>query len=209
MEQADYERFIELGVNTVLVYQETYHKDRYKHYHPKGRKSNFYYRLETPDRLGAAGIHKIGLGSLIGLENWQAEAYFVALHLRYLEKTYWKTKFSISFPRLRPAEGYTVDEHFMSDKELVQLICAYRLFDEHVELSLSTRERPEFRDHAIKIGITSISAGSKTNPGGYTNGHDSLEQFEINDERSPNEIAEMIKETGYEPVWKDWDMAMS
>ena len=94
MEQAEYERLIELGVNTVLVYQETYHKDRYKQYHPKGRKSNFYYRLETPDRLGAAGIHKMGLGSLIGLENWRAEAYFVALHLRYLEKAYWRTKFS-------------------------------------------------------------------------------------------------------------------
>lgn len=97
----------------------------------------------------------------------------------------------------------------MSNRELVQLICAYRLLNEEVELSLSTRETPAFRDQAIKLGITSISAGSKTNPGGYAVAPESLEQFEISDERSPAEVAAMLRRQGYEPVWKDWDAALA
>jgi len=212
LDQEDYEVLIEAGLNTVLVYQETYHHEKYKIHHPKGKKSNFDYRLETPDRLGRAGIHKMGLGVLIGLEDWRTDCFYTALHLDYLEKTYWQTKFSISFPRLRPIEVGTTDHTamrtfnpYMTDKELVQLICAYRLLNEEVELSLSTRESQKFRDHIIKLGITSISAGSKTNPGGYAVAPQSLEQFEISDERSPGEIAAMIRQQGYEPVWKDWD----
>jgi 2-iminoacetate synthase len=216
LDQEEYEILQREGLNTVLVYQETYHRDKYRTHHPKGKKSNFDYRLETPDRLGKAGIHKIGLGVLIGLEDWRTDCFFTALHLDYLEKTYWQTKYSISFPRLRPIElgndttssvkNFT---QFMSDKELVQLICAYRIFNEEVELSLSTRESERFRDHVIKLGITSMSAGSKTNPGGYVVEPQSLEQFEISDERGPAEIATMIKKQGYEPVWKDWDHALS
>jgi 2-iminoacetate synthase len=201
----EYEELIAEGVNTILVYQETYHQEDYKKHHPKGKKSNFYYRLETPDRLGQAGIHKIGLGILVGLEDWRTDSFFNALHLDYLEKTYWQTKYSISFPRLRPAEGTLEPKVIMSDRELVQLICAYRIFNEEAELSISTRENQKFRDHIIKLGITSISAGSKTNPGGYAVEPESLEQFDISDERSPLEIAEMIQRQGYEPVWKDWD----
>ena len=204
----DYEQLLPLGLNTVLVYQETYHKDAYKAYHPKGKKSNFYYRLETPDRLGRVGIHKIGLGCLIGLEDWRTDSFFTALHLSYLEKKYWKTKYSVSFPRLRPAEGAIQPKVVISEKELVQLICAYRIFNEEIELSISTRETENFRNNIIKLGITSISAGSKTNPGGYTNGQQTLEQFEICDERTPAEVAEMIKYQGYEAVWKDWDVAI-
>jgi len=222
-DQQDYEELIPNGLNTVLVYQETYHKENYKKHHPKGKKSNFDYRLETPDRLGKAGVHKIGLGILIGLEDWRADSFFTALHLEYLEKTYWKTKFSISFPRLRPYAGLSRTDLsrtasregregqkpkvVMTDKELVQLICAYRIFNEDAELSLSTRESENFRNNVIGLGITSMSAGSKTNPGGYTNGQQSLEQFEISDERAPAKIAEMIKSRGYEVVWKDWDAA--
>jgi 2-iminoacetate synthase len=210
--QEAYELLREEGLNTVLVYQETYHKDNYKQYHTKGKKSNFYYRLDTPDRLGKAGIHKIGLGTLIGLEDWRTEAFFTALHLQYLEKNYWRTKYSVSFPRLRPIEQAGQNEHknfdrYMSDRELVQLICAYRILDEELEISLSTREEQHFRDHIIPLGITSMSAGSKTNPGGYAVAPQSLEQFEISDERSPSEIAAMIRARGYEPVWKDWDRA--
>lgn len=216
LDQNEYEILQKEGLNTVLVYQETYHKDNYKLHHPKGKKSNFDYRLATPDRLGKAGIHKIGLGVLIGLEDWRSDCFFTALHLNYLEKTYWQTKYSISFPRLRPIElgndtsssvkGFA---QYMTDKELVQLICAYRIFNEEVELSLSTRESERFRNHVIKLGITSISAGSKTNPGGYMVEPQSLEQFEISDERSPAQIATMIRQQGYEPVWKDWDHALS
>jgi len=206
LEQQDYEELISLGLNTVLVYQETYHREEYRKHHPKGKKSNFLYRLQTPDRLGRAGIHKIGLGVLFGLEDWRTDSFFTALHLDYLERTYWKTRYSISFPRLRPFSGGLTPKVEMRDKELVQLICAYRLFNQEVELSLSTRETEKLRDHLIKLGITSMSAGSKTNPGGYAVDAQSLEQFEISDERSPAEIAKMIRNHGYQPVWKDWDV---
>lgn len=209
LDQEDYEPLIQLGLNTVLVYQETYHQEDYKKHHPKGKKSNFNYRLETPDRLGKAGINKIGLGVLLGLEDWRTDSFFSALHLQYLEKAYWQTKYSLSFPRLRPAEGFLQPKVELSDKELVQLICAYRIFNEEVELSMSTRESANFRNNIIKLGITSISAGSKTNPGGYAVAKESLEQFEISDERSPKEVADMIKEQGYEVVWKDWDAALA
>jgi 2-iminoacetate synthase len=217
LDQEDYSRLMEHGLNTVLVYQETYHKEDYKLHHPKGKKSNFSYRLETPDRLGRAGIHKIGLGVLIGLEDWRTDSWFTALHLQYLERTYWKTKYSLSFPRLRPFSGEetAADRPYglqpkveMTDRELIQLICAYRLLDEEIELSLSTRESPVFRDHAIRLGITAMSAGSRTNPGGYVVDPESLEQFEISDDRSPAMIAEMIRRQGYEAVWKDWDQVL-
>ncbi|WP_207429793.1 2-iminoacetate synthase ThiH [Pedobacter sp. SYSU D00535] len=207
LDEEDYRELIPYGLNTVLVYQETYHKEDYKKHHPKGKKSNFNYRIETPDRLGRAGIHKMGLGVLIGLEDWRTDSFFTAMHLDYLEKRYWKTKYSLSFPRLRPFSGGLEPKVEMNDKELVQLICAYRLFDEEVEISLSTRESEKFRNNVIKLGITSISAGSKTNPGGYVVEPESLEQFEISDERSPEEIAAIIRKQGYEPVWKDWDRA--
>ncbi|MES2627794.1 MAG: 2-iminoacetate synthase ThiH [Bacteroidota bacterium] len=209
MEQEEYEELIPLGLNTVLVYQETYHEDDYKKHHPKGKKSNFEYRVDTPDRLGKAGIHKMGLGVLIGLEDWRTDCFFTAMHLNYLEKTYWKTRYSLSFPRLRPHSGGLEPKVEMTDRELVQLICAYRIFNGEVELSLSTRESEKFRNHAIQLGITSISAGSKTNPGGYVVEPQSLEQFEINDERSPAEIARMIADNGYEAVWKDWDHSLA
>lgn len=202
--QEEYESLIVLGLNTVLVYQETYNKEIYKFYHPKGKKSNFYNRLQTPDRLGKAGIYKIGLGCLIGLDDWRTDSWFTALHLNYLEKNFWETKYSISFPRLRSAVGYPSPRVVMTDKELVQLICAYRIFNEDIELSLSTREKKEFRNAAIKLGITSISAGSKTEPGGYSGRVSALEQFDVCDERSPAEIAQMVKSNGYETVWKDW-----
>jgi 2-iminoacetate synthase len=205
LDQHEYEELIDEGLNTVLVYQETYHKEDYKLHHPKGKKSNFNYRLETPDRLGNSSIHKIGLGTLIGLEDWRTDSFFTALHLTYLEKKYWRTKYSISFPRLRPAQGIIEPKVVMNDKELVQLICAYRIFNEEIELSISTRENENFRNNIIKLGITSMSAGSKTNPGGYAVEKESLEQFEISDERSPQEIMQVIKENGYEAVWKDWD----
>ena len=208
LDVADYETLIPHGLNTVLVYQETYHQDDYRKHHPKGKKSNFLYRLETPDRLGQAGIHKMGLGVLIGLEDWRTDSFFTALHLSYLEKQYWQSKFSISFPRLRPFSGGLEPKVVMNDRELVQLICAYRLFNSEVELSISTRETQAFRNQVIKLGITAISAGSKTNPGGYEVEPQSLEQFEISDERSAQEIAAMIRKQGYEPIWKDWDRSL-
>lgn len=204
LDKEEYELLIENGLFAVLVYQETYHRDEYKKHHPKGKKSNFNYRLDTPDRLGKAGIHKIGLGALFGLEDWRADSFFTALHLKYLQKTYWKTKYSISFPRLRPHSGGLEPKVEMTDPDLVQLICAFRLLDEDVELSMSTRESEVFRNNIVNLGITSISAESKTNPGGYAVEPQSLEQFEISDERSTESIEEMLKMQGKEVVWKDW-----
>lgn len=207
LEQGEYELLINEGLYAVLVYQETYHKEEYRTHHTKGKKSNYDYRVDTPDRLGRAGVHKIGLGVLIGLEDWRTDSFFNALHLNYLEKNYWQTRYSVSFPRLRPAEGLLEPKSVMSDRQLVQLICAYRLFNENVELSISTRESASFRNNIFKLGITSMSAGSKTNPGGYAvfPEKESLEQFEIDDQRSPQEVAQMIRQQGYESVWKDWD----
>lgn len=209
LSQEEYEQLHEAGVHTVLVYQETYHREVYKQYHPKGKKSNFDFRLETPDRIGKAGIHKIGLGVLLGLEDWRTDSFFNALHLDYLQKTYWQSKYSVSFPRLRPAEGIIEPNFIMEDRDLLQLICAYRLWNENLEISISTRENEKFRDNIIPIGVTSMSAGSKTNPGGYAVDVESLEQFETSDERSAFEIAKIITQRGYEPVWKDWDKIYS
>ncbi|MGO4912610.1 2-iminoacetate synthase ThiH [Leeuwenhoekiella sp. W20_SRS_FM14] len=205
LDQDEYVLLIKEGLYATLVYQETYHEATYKIHHPKGKKSNFDYRLETPDRLGKAGIHKIGIGALFGLEDWRADSFFTALHLKYLQKTYWKTKYSISFPRLRPFSGGLEPKVAMTDPDLLQLICAYRILDEDVELSISTREQEKFRDHIVHLGITSMSAESKTNPGGYVVEPQSLEQFEISDERSTEVIAQMLRDSGREPVWKDWD----
>ncbi len=205
LDEDEYKALVAEGLYAVLVYQETYHKENYKLYHLKGKKSNFDYRLDTPDRLGNAGIHKIGLGVLIGLEDWRADNFFTALHVNYLEKHFWQTRYSISFPRLRPATGLIEPKVVISDKELVQLICAWRLFNEEIELSVSTRESELFRNHIIKLGATTISAGSKTNPGGYAVEPESLEQFEIDDSRPVADVKKMIEDRGYKAVWKDWE----
>ncbi len=208
LELEEYQLLAEKNVYAVLVYQETYNIHRYKTYHPKGKKSNFYYRLETHDRIGRAEIHKIGLGVLLGLEDWRIDSFFTALHLDYLQKKYWKSRYSISFPRLRPAVGSIKENVHITDNELIQLVCAYRLFNPDVELSLSTRERSEFRDKLVELGFTTMSAESKTNPGGYTVESHSLEQFEIDDNRTLEEIVEALQSKGIEPVMKDWDYVL-
>ena len=205
LDQPDYEMLAAAGLSAVLVYQETYDPAVYPQHHLKGPKSDMAYRLATPDRLGRAGVKKIGLGALYGLSDWRAEAWFTGLHLGYLEKHYWRTRYSLSFPRLRPHAGSEIAVTPFGESDLVQAACAFRLFSPEVELSLSTRESPHFRNHAYKLGFTSMSAGSKTNPGGYANAEESLEQFAISDERSPEEVATFLRENGYEPVWKDWD----
>ena len=205
----EYRRLIDAGLNAVYCYQETYHQDRYTLYHPKGMKSKFDWRLTTFDRMGEAGVHKMGLGVLIGLEDWRTDVTMMATHLRYLQKRYWRTKYSISFPRMRPHEG----EHFqpnviMKDKELAQLIFAYRIFEHDLEITLSTRESVLFRDNMASLGVTSLSAGSKTDPGGYAVYKHELEQFSINDARTVAETQRAVEEQGYEVVWKDWDLSL-
>lgn len=210
LDQAEYEQLIDCGVDAVLVYQETYHPTTYAKHHLKGKKTDFNYRLDTHDRLGKAGVNKMGLGCLIGLEEWRTDCFFVAAHLAYLEKKYWQSRYTISFPRLRPCAGGLEIKSEMNDQQLVQLICAYRLFNPEVELSLSTRESAFFRDNVLALGITSLSAGSSTQPGGYAQqAEKALQQFEISDDRSPAEMAELVKAQGYEAVWKDWDHSLT
>ena len=208
MKVKEYSKLQEVGLNSVYLYQETYNQANYRHYHPSGKKSDFRHRLETPERIGKAEVHKIGLGVLLGLEDWRIDSFFTAFHLRYLQKHYWKTNYSISFPRLRPFAGSYQPNYKISDKQMVQLITAYRIFDENLELALSTRESSYFRDHVFPLGITTMSAGSKTEPGGYNEEHNHLEQFQVADNRCPEKIETAIENKGYEAVWKNWDEAL-
>ena len=210
LETSEYKQLQGMGLDGVLVYQETYRRKTYLEHHLRGNKSNFNYRLDAPDRIGKAGIHKIGLGVLLGLEDWRTDSVMMAHHLRHLQKRYWQSRFSVAFPRIRPCEGGIVPKSVISDRQLVQLIAAWRLFDRDLEMSLSTRESPEFRHHAVRMGFTTMSAESKTQPGGYADdSQEALEQFEISDERKVGEIAAMIRAQGREVVWKDWDPALS
>lgn len=201
----EYERLTHSGLNGVVCFQETYNRARYNVYHPKGMKSNFEWRVNGFDRMGQANLHKIGLGVLIGLEDWRTDVTMLARHLRYLQKYYWQTKYSINFPRMRPSEGHFQPNVIMTDKQLAQLIFAFRIFDHDVDISMSTRESAQFRNNMTTLGITSASAGSKTEPGGYYTYPQALEQFHISDERTPAEVGTDIRQAGYEPVWKDWD----
>lgn len=205
LRSADYLRLTHSGLNGVVCFQETYNRKAYRIYHPKGMKSHFDWRLNGYDRMGEAGVHKIGLGALLGLEDWRGDAVMLARHLRYLQKKYWRSRYSVNFPRMRPSESGFQPKSIITDRELARLTFAFRLFDHDVDISYSTREAPEFRDNMIPLGITSMSAGSKTDPGGYASAPDSLEQFEVCDARSPREVEKAIRKMGYDPVWKDWD----
>ncbi len=205
MKERDYARLTHSGLNGVVCFQETYNEANYKKYHPHGMKSIFQWRVNGFDRMGMAGVHKIGMGVLIGLEDWRTDVTMMARHLQYLRKNYWRTRYSINFPRMCPSEGGYQPKVIMSDKELAQLTFAFRIFDHDVDISYSTREKPEFRANMMKLGVTSMSAGSKTEPGGYVSTPDALEQFEVSDDRTPLQVAQEIRALGYEAVWKDWD----
>lgn len=205
MRAADYYRLTKSGLNGVVCFQETYHKEAYRKYHPRGMKSHFDWRLNGFDRMGEAGVHKIGMGALLGLEDWRGDAVMLARHLRYLQKKYWRSRFSVNFPRMRPSESGFVPKSIISDRQLAQLTFAFRLFDHDVDISYSTREAPSYRDHIMQLGVSSMSAGSRTEPGGYVSQPEALEQFEVSDDRSPREVEQAIIAGGYQPVWKDWD----
>ncbi len=201
----DYYRLTQAGLNGVVCFQETYNRANYKLYHPAGMKSDFEWRLGGFDRMGQAGVHKIGMGVLIGLEEWRTDTTMLALHLQYLRKRYWKTRYSVNFPRMRPSEGHFQPNVVISDRELAQLTFAFRIFDHDVDISYSTRECAALRNGMATLGVTSMSAGSKTDPGGYEVYPQSLEQFAVSDERTPAQVAADLRAAGYEAVWKDWD----
>lgn len=201
----DYERLTHSGLNGVICFQETYNRKRYRLYHPTGMKSDFEWRCNGFDRMGMAGVHKIGMGVLIGLEEWRTDVTMMARHLAYLRKKYWRTRYSVNFPRMRPSESGFQPNVVMTDRELAQLTFAFRIFDPDVDISYSTRENHEFRNNMATLGVTTMSAGSKVDPGGYASFTDSLEQFTISDDASPEKVVSDLKALGREPVWKDWD----
>jgi len=239
METDEYRPVVQAGADGLVVYQETYDRSLYSDVHTAGPKRNFDWRLETAERAYAAGFRRLGIGALYGLADWRYEALCVAAHAEYLLRQCWKAQVTISLPRLRPCAGEFEPLTHMTDRELVQLVCAFRLMFPDVGLVLSTREPAKLRDGLIPLGITLMSAGSHTEPGGYTgagkeNVHQTVRgrivdlasgasewapthghptsatgQFEIADERSPQEVAELIRKLGYEPVWKDWDAALT
>ncbi len=206
LKSEEYAQLVEHGLNGVICFQETYNRERYNVYHPRGMKANFEWRVNAPDRMGQAGVHSIGMGALIGLEEWRTDVTMLAYHLRYLQKHYWKTKYSVNFPRMRPAENEGFQPNVvMTDKELAQLTFAMRIFDHDVDISYSTREPAAFRDNMARLGVTTMSAESKTEPGGYFSYPQALEQFHVSDERTAVEVEAALRGLGLEPVWKDWD----
>ncbi|MDB6026205.1 MAG: thiH [Verrucomicrobiales bacterium] len=236
MEVEEYRPIVEAGADGLVVYQETYDRPIYGEMHTAGPKRNFDWRLETPERAYTAGFRRLGIGALYGLADWRLEALSVAAHADYLLRNCWKAQVTISLPRLRPCAGEFQPLTHMTDRELVQLVCAFRLMFPDIGLVLSTRESAKLRDGMFPLGVTLISAGSHTEPGGYTGAgkekiHQTVRgrivevgasefatigtaatnatgQFNIADDRSPEEIATIIRRLGYEPVWKDWDEAL-
>ena len=232
METAEYRPLVAAGAEGLIVYQETYHRPTYEELHTAGPKRDFDWRLECPERAYAAGFRRLGLGALFGLHDWRAEAVALAAHVDHLLRHCWKAHLSISLPRLRPAAGGFAPRFPLGDRELVQLICALRLAFPPVGIVLSTREPAELRDALIPLGVTTMSAGSHTEPGGYTGaGRDDLHltvrgrrceteaahaaqahaegQFDIADARTPAQVAATLRDMhGLEPVWKDWDEAL-
>ena len=230
MEVPDYARLTAAGAEGLVVYQETYDREVYAEMHTAGPKKDFDWRLACPERAYEAGFRRIGIGALFGLSEWRREATALALHLEYLLRRCWRAQFTVSLPRLRPCAGSFEPRHRLDDRALVQLVCALRVCFPQVGIVLSTRESAALRDSLIPLGVTLISAGSHTEPGGYTGaGREDLHltvkgravdagalaadagatgQFEIADERSAAQVATMLRAGGLEPVWKDWDAAI-
>ncbi|MDK2791548.1 MAG: 2-iminoacetate synthase [Deferribacteres bacterium] len=205
LDENEYRLLYNFGVDSLTLYQETYNKKTYAEVHLGGKKTDFRYRLEAVERAANAGLRTIGIAALMGLEDFRVEEFFVGIHARYLMKTYWKTHVTVSFPRIRDAEGHFKPKHIITDKNLVQSMLALRLFLHDVGLVVSTREPAHLRDKLIYLGVTQMSAGSKTNPGGYAAGEEEGKQFEVEDTRSAEEFIQSVKIKGFDPVLKDWD----
>ncbi len=209
VDEAGYRRMFEAGIDGITLYQETYNRELYKKVHLSGPKADYDFRLDTPQRAAAAGFRRIGIGALLGLGNWRQEVLALAAHGDYLMRNYWKSQVSFSFPRIRPANDVDLTDpqyrNIVSDTEMVQMMLALRLCFADSGITISTRESGRFRENVLGLCVTKISAGSKTNPGGYSSSTGAVEQFEIDDDSSPQQVAAMIRRNGFEPVWKDWD----
>lgn len=196
------------GADGFTMFQETYLEDRYPLYHPKGPKANFRYRLDAPERAALGGMRSIGLGVLLGLEDFRLEVFLMSQHAKYLVEKYWQSHISASFPRIRSSAGDYVPVCPVGDKDLLQVIWAFRLFLHDAGINISTREQACLRDKLMLFGATIMSAGSKTEPGGYFKAKKEAGQFNIEDDRSVAEFVNAVKSAGYDPVMKDWDNSM-
>jgi 2-iminoacetate synthase len=206
-----YGRLFDAGIDGVTLYQETYDRATYKQFHRAGPKADYERRLRAFDDVAQAGMRRLGLGALLGLADWRLETLALAEHGHYLMKHYWRSHISFSFPRLRPANDVQAAQfsHLLTDRHLVQMILSLRLCFADAGLALSTRECAALRDHLVQLGITRMSAGSKTNPGGYSRQDHAIEQFKVSDTRTALQVAQMISQQGFDPVWKDWDAAFT
>ena len=209
MTTPDYHELFLAGIEGVTLYQETYDRQAYGRYHLGGPKADYDTRLRGPDDFASAGMREIGLAPLLGLADWRIETLALGEHAYHLFRRYWQSRISFSFPRLRPACGVPTEAfpHLVTDKNLVQMMLALRLCFADAGLVLSTREPAGLRDRLVKLGVTKMSAGSRTSPGGYSHDHENPGQFEVSDERNAADVVAMLKRQGLEPVWKDWDRA--
>ncbi|MDP6528478.1 MAG: 2-iminoacetate synthase ThiH [Gemmatimonadota bacterium] len=202
-----YREWTTAGADGLIVYQETYDREVYARVHTAGKKRDYDWRLQTPERGAEAGMRRIGIGALLGLADWRVEALHLAAHAQYLLRACWRTAVTVSLPRLRPAAYSIAAPHPVSDRDMARIVCALRILLPDVGIVLSTRESASFRDGLLPLGITQMSAGSKTEPGGYS-GMDTEEQFSVEDARSPAEVAQAIRARGFDPVWKDWEAVL-
>lgn len=199
-----YARLVSAGLEGVVHYQETYDRARYAEVHVAGWKRDFDRRLNSTELAGAAGVRRLGIGALLGLSaDWRAEVLAVAAHAAFLLRAFWRTEVSVSLPRIKPSAAGYQPLVPVPDPEYVQALAALRLYEPEAGIVLSTREPAVLRDGLVRIAVTQLSAGSSTEPGGYSRPGEATEQFSISDERSPAEVAAMLVAAGYEPVWKD------
>ncbi|OBQ57523.1 2-iminoacetate synthase ThiH [Halodesulfovibrio spirochaetisodalis] len=206
MTQDEYAYLIDRGVDGLTIYQETYNKDLYEELHPKGPKRDYAFRLDAPERGCEAGMRTVNVGALLGLESvWQRDAFYTGLHAEYLQRKYPGTSIAISLPRMRPHVGAYEPASIVTDRNLVQLMLAQRIFLRSVGITVSTREPAALRDNLMPLGVTKMSAGVTTAVGGHTSDDSSTEQFEISDPRSVEEMCRAIEAKGFQPVFKDWE----
>jgi 2-iminoacetate synthase len=205
LSKQNYKALTEHGAYGVTLYQETFDRAKYTEFHPTGPKSDYRYRLESLDRAGAAGVRKLTAGALFGLAPWRMEGLRLGIYVAYLQKKWWKSQVSVGLPRLHNAPSDFSIPYAVDDRALVHLIVALRVFSEDLGIAISTRETPAFRTNLLGLGVTYMSAGSKTEPGGYSESGVSGNQFEVADLRAPSDVAKSLIHMGYDPVWKDWD----
>lgn len=199
-----YSKLVAAGADGVVHYQETYDRARYAEVHAAGWKRDFHRRLASTERAAEAGIRRLGIGALLGLAgDWRADIIAVAAHASFLCRSYWRTDVTVSLPRIKPSASGFQPVVPLDDASYVQALCALRLAAPDAGIVLSTREPAALRDGLVRIAITHMSAGSSTEPGGYSHPGESQEQFAISDDRSADEVAAMLTAAGFEPVWKD------